>query len=472
MLFSSYTYILIFFPAVLLLFFLTPSRAKPYVVLLASACFYIFGTPVGFIVVLISSLIDYSLVQVMPGRSFRERTLLFQFAIFLNLSVLVYMKYSNFLIGETNRILLLIGLSPIESMPIVYPIGISFIVFHKISYLVEIYRGKSLPGRLLDYMNYILFFPKLLMGPITKYNDFDLKSFKKEDGFDNIYLGLARFCRGLAKKVLIADTLAFTANKAFGLQATALTPELAWIGAICFTFQIYFDFSGYTDMALGTARILGVRLPENFNQPYLAGSFVEFWRRWHITLSQWFRDYVYIPLGGNRGTAFSTYRNLWIVFLLSGLWHGAGWNFIAWGAFHGAFITLDKLGWQGCFGRLRGYVSVPVTFGLLLISWVLFRADGLGHAFYYLKAMFFLGAAEPTTMLFANLIDNRGVSILCVAAVFSFVSMGRTVSVIDNVLKSSGMKEALSAAFYLLLFVLSVIVAANNSYAPFIYLEF
>jgi alginate O-acetyltransferase complex protein AlgI len=286
-----------------------------------------------------------------------------------NVGVLFYFKYWNFFIREFNQALSLIGLHSTAAGDVLLPLGISFFTFHKISYLVDVYLSKvQPPDQFLDFAVYVTLFPKLIQGPIVPYHHFVSQLPNHDHVLHDTSEGLFRFCIGLGKKVLIADVLGEVADNVFQLKFASMTCGYAWLGILCYTFQIYFDFAGYSDMAIGIGRMLGFRIPENFNQPYLAQNFREFWRRWHITLSDWFKEYLYIPLGGNRVSPSRNYLNLWIVFFVSGIWHGANWTFVIWGIYHGLFIVVEKR--FGLSKRLGKGLSIPLTFFLIMIGWV------------------------------------------------------------------------------------------------------
>lgn len=274
------------------------------------------------------------------------------------------------------------------------PLGVSFIVFEKITYLVDLYRGTARPAAsLLDYLNYVFLFPKLLAGPIVKYHDIAPQLARPSHRYEDVRDGLIRFIQGLAKKTVVADTLAPVADQIFALQRHELDPGRAWLGLLCFTLQIYYDFSGYSDMAIGLARILGFRLLENFDHPYLATSFTDFWRRWHISLSTWIKEYLYIPLGGNRVSTARSYFNLCLCFLLSGLWHGASWNFLLWGGAHGAALVADRAFWLRWQRALPPAVNRALTFALVMLTWVFFRCGTLQAACNFFLAL--AGAHAP-----------------------------------------------------------------------------
>jgi len=320
-------------------------------------------------------------------RRARQRILLL--AVAGNLGMLIYFKYLNFLAGLLGEVG---GAPSVESIAL--PLGISFFVFQAMSYTIDVYRGTVPPARgLVAFACYITMFPQLVAGPIVRYCDVASQLQRRQLSLDKVASGIRRFIIGLAKKVLIANQVALLADKAFGLAADEVTFGAAWIGTIAYTLQIYFDFSGYSDMAIGLGRMFGFEFLENFNYPYLSRSVQEFWRRWHISLSTWFRDYLYVPLGGNRGTTARTYFNLWVVFALCGFWHGASVNFLLWGMYHGLFLVLERAFRGRSVGpRLlgHGYTLLVVMFG-----WVLFRAEAWGQTLAFWKAMVGLGASLP-----------------------------------------------------------------------------
>lgn len=349
--------------------------------------FYGWSEPVFLWVVLASSLLDWGLGRHLAGGGTRARACLVA-GILANAGLLVYAKYAGFGIQNLNRILEGVGWEAFPVPHILLPLGVSFIVFEKITYLVDVYRKAAAPAEsLVDYLNYVFLFPKLLAGPIVKYHDIDRQLANPRHRYEDVRDGLIRFVQGLAKKVFLADGLAPVADGAFGLPAESLDPVTAWLGVLCFTLQIYFDFSGYSDMAIGLARVLGFRLMENFRNPYLATSFTDFWRRWHISLSTWIKEYLYIPLGGSRVPAARAYANLVLCFLLSGLWHGAAWHFVLWGCAHGLMLVLDRAFWLEFSRKLPVSANVLLTFFLVALSWVLFRCGDLAQAMAYFKAL-------------------------------------------------------------------------------------
>ena len=396
MVFSSPIFLFLFLPVVLLLHGLAPQRARNSVLLAASLFFYAWGETVFVLVMLFSIAANYIagrvIAQQSPGAS---RRVCLGIAVGLNLGLLLAFKYSHFLAENYSLLASSMGFAGLELEPLHLPLGISFFTFQALSYIIDVYRGSIRAERSpLTLGLYISLFPQLVAGPIVRYPQIReaLRSRSLSQG--EFAEGAQRFTLGLGKKMLIANTLAVPVDTIFALPAEGLGASLAWFGIVCYALQIYFDFSGYSDMAIGLGRMLGFPFPENFNYPYVARSLSDFWRRWHISLSTWFRDYLYIPLGGNRGSAKATYRNLILVFLLCGLWHGASWNFAIWGLFHGSFLVIERIGWGAVLERLPSPLRHIYTLGVVLIAWVFFRAETLGQALAYLGAL--LGSGVET----------------------------------------------------------------------------
>ena len=389
MLFSSPFFIFIFLPLFFACFYFTPVKYRGYILLSASLGFYFWAEPVFCILAIASALLDYWLCQTIYalGMEHPKTKYYLTIGIVANVLILVYFKYTNFFLNAIQQIIPG-GKYHFNFFDIILPIGISFIVFEKITYLVDVYRGMGKPAkRLLEYLNYVFLFPKLLAGPIIKYQEIERQLAIHNVTYDNFFEGFKRFLRGLAKKVFIADVCGSISNQVFALSVNDLSFYYAWLGIICFTLQIYFDFSGYSDMALGLARMLGFELRENFNMPYISSNFTEFWRRWHISLSTWIREYLYIPLGGSQVNQARVYINLWICFLLSGLWHGANWTFVLWGAYNGFFLVLDKIIGLKVNSRLPKIISILFTLLLIMLGWVIFRSNNIQQIQYYFKAL-------------------------------------------------------------------------------------
>ncbi len=476
MVFSSQLFLFLFLPSFLLLYYLTPNRHRNLAALLASLVFYAWGAP-RFVFVLVGcAVLDYNLSHwVYQARTTASRKGWLATSIILNIGLLAFFKYANFGVEQFNGLLRLAGVAPLAWARVALPIGISFFIFHKISYMMDVYRGVTAPARRFStYLLYLVFFPQLIAGPIIRYHDVAGQLDYRRHSADRFLSGIWRFCRGLGKKVLIANVLGEVVDFMFQTKLAAVTPLHAWIGMLSYAFQIYFDFSGYSDMAIGLGRMAGIEFLENFNEPYTAASFTEFWRRWHISLSNFMREYLYIPLGGNRVAPWRAYLNLWIVFLISGLWHGAAWTFIAWGAFHGLFLTLDKLFWLRVSARLSRLVTVPLTFLLVLIGWALFRSDHIAQAGGILLRMAAVTHASQSMPLWADVISNRATFVFGLAALISFapaVPAVRRILVRVGALNTGGICIA-RHALALALLVLSACALANANFNPFIYFRF
>jgi alginate O-acetyltransferase complex protein AlgI len=389
MLFYEPLFLFVFFPIVFTLFLAVRRRDGPrtWVLLVASIFFYLWSQPLFVPLVLATCVTDYVLGRVI-ARAGRQRLAL-TVGILINLSMLVYFKYADFAVDNLDVLLTAVGLPAWHIARIALPIGVSFIVFEKISYLVDIQRGRSKPAP--DFPTYLLFvflFPKLLAGPIMKYHELEAQLLEHGNSrLDDIIQGFRRFMLGVVKKTILADTLGAAADMTFNADPHLLGFADAWWGALFFTFQIYIDFSAYTDMAIGLARMFGFRLNENFNSPYIALSITDFWRRWHMSLTTWIREYLYIPLGGNRVPLWRNYLNLWVCFLASGLWHGAAWTYVIWGAYNGLFLVLDRLFLLRVLRRVPMLAANAITFLITIIGWVVFRSTSLGQAGLFFHAM-------------------------------------------------------------------------------------
>ena len=395
MLFSSHVFLNLFLPVVLAAYFVMPRAGRNLLLLLASLFFYAWGEPWLVGLMLVSTGMNYAFgrgMQRQRGRS-RSRWLL-GLAVAANLGFLVVFKYAGFLVAGLNELLSLASVAPFAVPTVKLPIGISFYTFQAMSYVVDVARGEvDAEDRFTNVALYISLFPQLIAGPIVRYKDVAEQIRDRSESFDLFAEGVKRFIVGLGKKMLLANSAAAIADAIFDVPDAKLSAGVAWLGIVCYSLQIYFDFSGYSDMAIGLGRMFGFRFLENFNYPYISQSITEFWRRWHISLSTWFRDYLYIPLGGNRNGPWRTYRNLLVVFLLCGLWHGASWSFAVWGLYHGVFLILERRGLGAALERAWPAVRHAYVLLAVMAGWVFFRAETLSHAIAYLTAMAGLGAA-------------------------------------------------------------------------------
>ncbi|HPS27191.1 MAG TPA: MBOAT family O-acyltransferase [Bacteroidales bacterium] len=473
MVFSSVLFLFFFLPITLLLYYITPKRYKNLVALLASVVFYAWGAPLFIFVIFGSIICDFLFAKYIHKTKGLKKKLLLTAAISLNVGILVYFKYANFFVENVNTLLYSFGFTEIHWVKIALPIGISFFTFHEMSYIIDVYRGVKPPMKnILNYALYILFFPQLIAGPIIRFNEISDQIEDRSYQFtvDNHLLGFFRFVIGLAKKVLIANVLGEEADRIFALGLDDLTTPVAWLGVLAYAFQIYFDFSGYSDMAIGLARMMGFIFPENFNNPYISQSITEFWRRWHMSLSRWMRDYLYISLGGNRVSVPRMYFNLAFVFLISGFWHGAEWNFILWGAFHGLFLILDRLFLLKLLKRIGKFPSILFTFFITLLGWVLFRCESLEQIIHYFTRLFDF-SFRPTNLYF----DSRFVIILFVGIFFSFFGAFGGVEKWQEHVYASGQKNRnviFLSLCSILLFVVCSSAVISSGFNPFIYFRF
>ncbi|HPQ08799.1 MAG TPA: MBOAT family O-acyltransferase [Bacteroidia bacterium] len=386
MVFSSITFLLYFLPLFLIAYQLVPKSFKNGFILLASIFFYSWGGPKFIFAILATTFLDFIFVQKMyVAKTSASKKFWLILSLCMNLGMLFYFKYANFFLENISD---LFGI-PFSVKKILLPVGISFYTFESITYMVDVYRGIHPPLKnFWQYQTYILLFPKLIAGPIVRFHEIADQITDRLESYDKKIHGLVLFCIGLSKKVILANTIGKQADEVFFMSIETIDTMAAWVGALSYTFQIYFDFSGYSDMAIGLCKFMGFDIPENFNNPYISQSITEFWRRWHITLGRWMKNYLYIPLGGNRVSKIRTFINLWIVFILSGLWHGANWNFIFWGAYHGLFLVLEKWTLLKWYEKIPSFIRVVITFVIVVTGWVLFRNEDIYYALSVIKKMY------------------------------------------------------------------------------------
>ncbi len=367
MLFSSNVFLFLFLPVFLLIYYLTPDKLKNATLLVASLLFYTWGEQILVLVMVTSTLVDYSSARIIEN-GFRRTGL--WLSIGANLSILFFFKYLNFFVDNIHSIAGMFGDSlghGLHFTDVALPLGISFYTFQSMSYTVEVYRGSVKPTRrFIDFACFVTMFPQLVAGPIVRYAEISKDLIRKKFSAESFAEGIWRFTLGLGKKVILANHIGAVADQIYKLPLAEMDTSLAWLAAISYTFQIYFDFSGYSDMAIGLGKMLGFNFPENFNRPYRAVSITDFWRRWHMTLSLWFRDFLYIPLGGNRKRRRRTFVNLILVFLVTGLWHGAAWTFIVWGLYHGFFLILERTVKEKIDAAVPVFLRVAMTFTVVV----------------------------------------------------------------------------------------------------------
>jgi alginate O-acetyltransferase complex protein AlgI len=486
--FSSHLFAFYFLPLALLLYYGTPRRGRHLVLTLASYLFYGWANPAFMGLMLLSTLIDYfaglsiahggrlrlapTLAPLTPthagGERNRAQRVALVTSICSNLTLLAFFKYFDFAAESYNALVSLVGLDAAVwdgVLRVTLPLGISFYTFQSMSYTIDVYRGEARAlGSFVDFACYVSMFPQLVAGPILRFSEVDDQLRHRDHTLDKLARGAAFFCLGMGKKVLLANPAGAVADAAFA--AGAPLPLDAWTGVLAYAFQIYFDFSGYSDMAIGLGLMLGFTFPKNFDDPYRAESIADFWRRWHISLSSWLRDYLYIPLGGSRRGVRRTYVNLLVVMLLGGLWHGAAWNFVYWGAFHGTLLAVERARGGSLWpARLPRPLRVGATFGLVLLGWVLFRARDLGHAVDYYRAM----AGALPRQAGAALLDAllyQPYSLLCLGAAAAAVWAGPQVW--DW---TQRLTPARSSACVGVL-VVALVAIATQGYNPFIYFIF
>ena len=455
MLFSSIVFLFTFLPVTLLVYYLVPGRLKNIVLLLASLVFYAWGEPVYVILMVLSILFNYvSGIDIERNleNPFKAKQSLV-IAVAVNLLILGFFKYYGFLIESLNAVL------PVE-LPykeLALPIGISFYTFQTLSYIIDVYRGKvQVQKNLISFGVYVTMFPQLIAGPIVKYSDVEMQLRDRNITMEKFGDGAIYFVRGLAKKVLIANM-------------TEMSVLTAWIGCIAYTFQIYFDFSGYSDMAVGLGKMLGFEFMKNFDYPYLSKSITEFWRRWHISLGTWFREYVYIPLGGNRKGKERTILNLMIVWFLTGLWHGASWNFVMWGMYYGILLIIEKFMIGDRLEKVPGMFRHLYSLLFVMIGWVFFFSPTLGFAWKYLGVMFGVGAK--------TVVDSMGIYLLITnLALFAIAAVGSTAKVHEIfariVYGGYKVRAVLACGIYAGMFLLSIAYLVTETYNPFLYFRF
>ena len=485
MVFSSSLFLLYFLPAFLIIYYLAGRRLRNWVILVASLCFYAWGAPKFVFFVAGSILVDFFLIRQMSLKTGSGRRTLFWISVALNLFLLLYFKYMNFFADQFQVLLGWFGSKPEAWTRIVLPVGISFITFQKLSYTLDVYK-KQHPvfQKLQDYALYILMFPQLLSGPIVRPGQIasQITDRSEQENLDYRLTGFYRFILGLAKKVLIADVLGVTVHEIFALSSVEMSSGIVWIGAIAYTFQIYFDFSGYTDMAIGLARMLGFRLPENFDSPYISQSITEFWRRWHMTLSFWFRDYIFLPL------AYATSRKLpkeqylgirsdkviyliatSVTFLLCGFWHGAAWTFIVWGGYMGLFLIIDRLFLLKYLKKAGKIPSIILTFFLLMTGWLIFRSQTLDEAWFLIRRLFLFQGGENMVWL-----NPKFWTMLSVAVIFSFWGGFRKIEAwIQKLYFNPGNVLMITCSILaILLFILCEATITSSGFSPFIYFRF
>ena len=468
MLFSSMTFLFVFMPLVMAVYFLSKKEIRNYVLLIASIIFYAWGEPRYLAIMIIPILVNYAGAILLDKHySSRQRLWIVSLTIVLDLSFLFYFKYFNFVVDNINGVLA----TDFQLLDIIMPIGISFYTFQAMSYLIDVYR-REVPAQKDVYKLalYIVLFPQLVAGPIVKYHDVCEQIDNRTIEFKNVIIGFKRFITGLAKKVLIANTLAEVVDKIFAQAPENLTTGVSWLGAVAYCLQLYYDFSGYSDMAIGLGLMFGFRFLENFNYPYISKSITEFWRRWHISLATWFKLYLYIPLGGNRKGAVRTYWNLFAVFLVTGIWHGAAWSYVAWGIWNGIFIVIERFFGLDKDKNDRWYVSAAKhVYAFFAIVWgmIIFRAESLSYAYEYICRMLHIDVTKHLPDYDYGV--NNKFAIMLIVGLICAMPVCRNLIYIKYEHK---VQRTLVNIWLFLLFFWSTISLAASTYNPFIYFRF
>lgn len=469
MVFSSMVFLWVFLPIVFVLAFLIRKpRYQNVLLVIASLIFYAWGEPRYVLLLLFSIVMNWLFGLAIDGFG-KQKKLWLILNILANLGLLGYFKYGNLFISTINRF------RPGQELPLLsvtLPIGISFFTFQALSYTIDLYRGKfKVQKNLLHMALYMCLFPQLLSGPIVKYKDIYTELTERTMTREKVALGFRRFLYGLGKKVIIANVLGEVVDTLYGMDPGAMGSGAAWCAAILYTLQIYYDFAGYSDMAIGTAQLFGFNYPENFNYPYISSSIQEFWRRWHISLSTWFRDYLYIPLGGNRKGKYRTYLNLWIVFAVTGFWHGARWTFLGWGLYHGFFMMIERMGFNKFLKKHQIFAHLYAII-VFTVGWVFFRAESIGQSLSIIKRMF---------LPWMYMQDQSGILTLLTAKVLVTILIAVIGCGLFQTVFSTGKLAAAAkkwkyslpeAIFCTLIFLYSILLLASNTYNAFIYFKF
>jgi alginate O-acetyltransferase complex protein AlgI len=469
MVFSSTIFLFCFLPILLLVYFLSPKRAKNSILLAASLLFYAWGEFFYTALMVFSILANYTF-GILIGYSRSRRTQFLVLGVICNLTVLGIFKYANFILDNLNNVFTLFTIAKIEVQPVHLPLGISFFTFQAISYLVDVYRKENTAQKnILNLGLYITLFPQLIAGPIVRYNSIARQLVSRIITLQSFEAGTTRFIYGLAKKLLIANPLGEVADKIFLLPVDQLPALVAWTGILCFTLQIYFDFSGYSDMAIGLGRMFGFTFPENFNYPYIARSLRDFWKRWHISLTNWLRDYLYIPMGGNRGASLRVTFNLLTVFILCGLWHGASWNFLLWGLWHGLFLSLERSRFGNAIAKSPAIVAHGYTLLIVIVGWVFFRLSTFDEAIHYLFSMVgsngFANSMYPIQLYITNEAILAAIAAIVLSTSFFIVCE----KYFQRSTWYSGMTKLVLVT---LLLSLSMLKISSGTYNPFLYFRF
>ena len=461
MLFSSLTFLLAFLPLVLVLYYINNNRVyRNIVLLISSLIFYSWGEPRTIIIMIITIIVNY-VMAIMIEEKEKYRKLLFIVTCIFNIGILFFFKYFNFFV---NDVLMLKNVT----LNIILPIGISFYTFQILSYVIDVYKKEVVAQRsIINLGAYVTMFPQLIAGPIVRYQTIAKELTERKEHVDDIAEGLRRFIIGLGKKIIIANQMAIIADKVYlSIPLHDLNTMFAWIGTIAFALQIYYDFSGYSDMAIGLGKMFGFHFVENFNYPYIATSITDFWRRWHISLSSWFRDYVYIPLGGSRCSKARWMLNIMIVWSLTGLWHGASYNFILWGLYYGVLLMMEKLFFKKYLDKLKG-VNYIITMLIVLVGWVFFNSSSVDQIIYMIRNLFGFNGSFSLILL-----NNQGILYLLPYMLIAIIGMGPWINQLFIKIRNNTIGFTIYDIYLVVILVVCLIFLINDSYNPFIYFRF
>ena len=469
MIFSSLLFLFSFLPFILIGNYVWRNiKWQNTLLFIASLYFYAWGEREKVFVMLASILLNFFIGKWIENKEGRSKVVALTVGIVVNLGVLVYFKYSQFIVENINQLLSVLSIPIIDGIKYErLPLGISFYTFQSISYLVDVYRKEVKAQR--NFLNlglYVALFPQLVAGPIVRYNEIAEQLLQRTQNLIKFNEGIRRFVIGLGKKMLIANPMAYIADEIYMLPVNDISTPMAWLAVLAYSLQIYYDFSGYSDMAIGLGKMFGFDIAENFNFPYISKSIREFWTRWHISLSIWFRDYLYIPLGGSRGSTLLTMRNLIIVFFITGLWHGASWSFVIWGLFHGIFMLIERAGFDKILKRMPAIIQHMYMLLIVVFGWVLFRIENWTDALQIQKTMLGINV-QSSVFSISSVMNSYYWLLLFVGIILCFPIFGR----IDKIRNRRGYAMFESIAIFVILF-LSIIEMANNTYNPFIYFRF
>lgn len=468
MIFNSTTFLFLFLPILTIIYFISPKKSKNIILLLASIVFYSWGEPRYIWLIclcIISNYIFGILINKMElYKKYNTKKIILSVAIFSNVGILIYFKYFNSIIETVN----LLFKSNLSINKIIMPLGVSFFTFQAMSYVIDVYRKQVDVQKNIIYLAlYIMMFPQLISGPIVKYKEINEQIINRRQSLNDIYSGIQRFILGLAKKVIIANTLGQYVDIIFKQSINELNQGVAIVGMIAYSLQLYYDFSGYSDMAIGLARVFGFNLCENFNYPYISKSIGEFWRRWHISLSNWFKDYIYIPLGGGRNGIFQTCRNIAVVFLVTGIWHGSNWTFIIWGILHGIFVILERI-FKDKVNKVPIWVKRIYTLSIVSIGWIIFRSETIQYAIGYLKVMLGFVKSNNAYYTIKYFINIKFILILVIAIIFASPIIKEFILK----LKRNEFIAIFIDVLILIVFLITLTFIGSSTYNGFIYFKF